>query len=459
MSMWSGRFKEPMDPDAFEFNASIKIDKRLALQDIRGSKVWAAGLYKADIITLQEFQTLSAGLAKIEDEFIAGIFEFSEGDEDIHSAVERRLSETIGPTAGKLHTGRSRNDQVATDLRLWILDYLPVLEKSIIDFQQILIKKAESDLSIIMPGYSHLQPGQPVMLSHWWMSFFWPLERDRLRLGSLKHRTSVLPLGSGAFAGSPFSIDRFFLTKELGFEVPSQNSIDGVSDRDFVAEFLFACSMIGIHLAKLSEAMVIFTNPTFNFFQLPDSHSTGSSLMPQKKNPDMFELSRGKSGTLIGLLMGWMSTLKALPSSYDKDLQEDKFSVFTTFDTVTKILPVIGKTIEKLKPVQDSLKSAITPDLMATDLADYLVRKGIPFRDSHHIVGQLVQISSEIGRPLKDLTLDEFKKISSIIELDVYTVFDPYISISRKESFGGTSETTVTQQIENAKLLLKNFYT
>ena len=383
MSLWGGRFESRLDPAAWALNTSLAFDRRLAPQDVRGSLAWARGLERAGLLTAAELAQIETGLQAIGAEIAAGTFVFYPHDEDIHSAIERRLGELIGPAAGKLHTGRSRNDQVATDLRLWLLDSAPALAAALIELQRALAERAEQDLETLLPGYTHLQRAQPITLGHWWLSFFWPLQRDRQRLAELTRHAATLPLGSGALAGAPFPIDRQALAAELGCTRVSENSLDGVSDRDFVAEFLFCASLTGAHLSRLAEAVVLFTSAEFAFFELSDAFATGSSLMPQKKNPDVFELARGKAGTLLGLLTGWLATLKGLPSTYDKDLQEDKLPLFAAYDTLLLILPALSGAVRTLTVNAERMRAAIDPALMATDLADYLVRRGIPFRAAH----------------------------------------------------------------------------
>ena len=333
MTLWGGRFSTKLNDQAWELNSSLPVDQRLAIQDVDGSLAWAKALHQAGALQDEEHASISLGLDMIKKEFSSGRFSFAPSDEDIHTAVERRLMDLIGSVAGKLHTGRSRNDQVATDFRLWILQSIPTLDAALLDLQASLVEQAEAAGETLMPGYTHLQRAQPILLAHWWLSHYWPLQRDRERLTDLTDRVSILPLGSGALSGTPIPVDRAVLAKSLGFAEISQNSIDAVSDRDFAAEFLFCASMIGIHLSKLSEQIVLYTCAEFGFFELSDAYSTGSSLMPQKKNPDIFELTRGKAGTLLGLLTGLLATLKGLPSAYDKDLQEDKAPVFQATDT------------------------------------------------------------------------------------------------------------------------------
>ncbi len=451
MTLWGGRFSAKLDPAAWALNTSLPFDQRLAKQDVDGSLAWASALTQAGVLTQDESKSIVAGLRAVGAEFESGVFAYAEADEDIHTAVERRLGELIGPLAGKLHTGRSRNDQVATDFRLWMLAALPVLDSAIASLQATFIARSESDKDVLMPGYTHLQRAQPILLSHWWLSHFWPLQRDRERLADLRRRLAVLPLGSGALAGTAFPIDRAALAKELGFDAPSPNSLDAVSDRDFAAEFLFSCAMVGLHLSKLAEAMVLFTSAEFGFFELSDAFSTGSSLMPQKKNPDMFELARGKAGTLIGLLTGLLATLKGLPSTYDKDLQEDKLPVFSAYDTLLALLPVLSGAIETLSPRPERMRAAIDAAMLATDLADYLVVKGLPFREAHAIAGKAVRVAAEKGVSLDKLALNEWQALGALTEADVYAVFDPQKSVEKRNAVGGTAPEAVQRQIEQAK--------
>jgi argininosuccinate lyase len=455
MKLWGGRFTQGLDPQAFALNASIDFDRRLALQDVRGSQAWARALFKAGVISQKAMDEIISGLQSIKGEFKAGNFEFKPGDEDIHTAIERRLGELIGPTAGEMHTGRSRNDQVATDLRLWLLDSLPGLDGALVQLERALVDRAETDLGIIIPGYTHLQHAQPVLLSHWWLSHFWPLQRDRQRLSQLAERTAVLPLGCGALAGAPFPIERGGLAHELGFHRPAANSIDAVSDRDFVAEFLFWAAMTGVHMSKLAEALVLFSSAEFGYLELSDAFATGSSLMPQKKNPDVFELARGKSGSLIGLLAGMLATLKGLPSAYDKDLQEDKVPVFQAYDTLISLLPVLAGAVRSLEVHPERMRAQIDPAMMATDLADYLVAKGLPFRQAHALAGQAVQLALQQDRPLDELGLEAFQLLNPAFEADVYTVFDPKRSLARRATFGGTAPQAVKQQLQLARQALQ----
>lgn len=445
-TLWGGRFAQKLDQLAWDLNTSLPIDKRMAIQDVDGSLAWADAIRRAGILSDKEYASISLGLATIKEEFFSGRFSFAPSDEDIHTAVERRLTELIGDAAGKLHTGRSRNDQVATDFRSWMLQVIPTLGAALQDLQSALVEQAEASGEMVMPGYTHLQRAQPILLAHWWLSHYWALQRDTERLQDLTKRISVLPLGSGALAGVAFDIDRVALAKSLGFADVSQNSIDAVSDRDFAAEYLFCATMIGIHLSKLAEQIVLYTSTEFGFFELSDAFSTGSSLMPQKKNPDVFELTRGKAGTLLGLLTGLLATLKGLPSTYDKDLQEDKAPVFQATDTLLAILPVIAGALRTITVKSERMRTAIDSTMMATDLADYLVGKGIPFREAHSMAGKVVRVAGEKQVSLEKMPLEAYQAIGPF-EADVYQVFDPMKSVERRNAIGGTSPQSVKNQL------------
>src|SRR5215213_2236031 len=449
-TLWGGRFAQRLDQLAWDFNTSLPIDKRLALQDVDGSRAWADAIHRAGILSEKEHSSISLGLAAIKEEFSSGRFSFAPADEDIHTAVERRLTELIGDSAGKLHTGRSRNDQVATDFRLWMLQVVPAVHTALQNLQSALIEQAEKADELIMPGYTHLQRAQPILLAHWWLSHYWPFQRDHLRLNDMIARISILPLGSGALAGVPFNVDRVALAESLGFAEVSQNSIDAVSDRDFAAEYLFCATMIGIHLSRLAEQIVLFTSAEFGFFELSDAFATGSSLMPQKKNPDVFELTRGKAGTLLGLLTGLLATLKGLPSTYDKDLQEDKAPVFQATDTLLTILPVIAGALRTITVRPERMRNAIDSAMMATDLADYLVNKGVPFREAHAIAGKAVRAAVENKTFLEEMPLEAYQALGPF-EGDMFQVFDPLKSIEKRNTIGGTSLQSVQKQIKKIK--------
>jgi argininosuccinate lyase len=451
MTLWGGRFSTKLNEQAWDLNSSLPVDQRMAIQDVDGSLAWAKALHQAGILQDEEHASISLGLETVKKEFTSGKFSFVESDEDIHTAVERRLMDLIGPMAGKLHTGRSRNDQVATDFRMWMLQAIPALDAALKNVQNALVENAEAAGKTLMPGYTHLQRAQPILLSHWWLSHYWPLQRDCERLIDLTARVSVLPLGSAALAGTPIAVNRNALAKSLGFAKPSQNSLDAVSDRDFAAEYLFCATMIGIHLSKLAEQIVLYTSAEFGFFELSDAFSTGSSIMPQKKNPDMFELTRGKAGTMIGMLTGLLATLKGLPSTYDKDLQEDKGPVFQATDTLLAILPVIAGALRTITPKPERMRNAIDSFMMATDLADYLVHKGIPFRETHAIAGLAVRAAMEKNIRMEQLPLEAYQALCPAFEADVYQVFDPMKSVEKRNSIGGTSSQSVKNQIKKIK--------
>lgn len=453
MTLWGGRFSTKLNEQAWDLNSSLPVDQRMAIQDVDGSLAWADALHKANILLDEEHASISLGLGTVKGELASGQFSFVPSDEDIHTAVERRLTELIGPVAGKLHTGRSRNDQVATDFRLWMLQAIPELDYAFRNLQSAILEQAELAGETLMPGYTHMQRAQPILLSHWWLSHYHPLQRDRERLSDLIKRVSILPLGSGALAGTPVPVDRAALADSLGFAVASPNSLDSVSDRDFAAEFLFCATMTGIHLSKLSEQIVLYTSAEFGFFELSDAFSTGSSLMPQKKNPDVFELTRGKAGTLIGMLTGLLATLKGLPSTYDKDLQEDKAPVFAATDTLLAILPVIAGALRTITAKPQRMRNAIDSFMMATDLADYLVDKGIPFRETHAIAGKAVRVAMDASRNvgLDELSLETYQALCPAFEADVYQVFDPMKSVEKRNAIGGTSLQSVKNQIKQIK--------
>lgn len=451
MTLWGGRFSTKLNEQAWDLNSSLPVDQRMAIQDVDGSLAWAKALHQAGILQDEEHASIALGLEAIKKEFTSGKFSFVESDEDIHTAVERRLMDLVGPMAGKLHTGRSRNDQVATDFRMWMLEAIPQLDAALKNVQNALVENAEAAGKTLMPGYTHLQRAQPILLSHWWLSHYWPLQRDCERLIDLTARVSILPLGSAALAGTPIAVNRNALAKSLGFAKPSQNSLDAVSDRDFAAEYLFCATMIGIHLSKLAEQIVLYTSAEFGFFELSDAFSTGSSIMPQKKNPDMFELTRGKAGTMIGMLTGLLATLKGLPSTYDKDLQEDKAPVFQATDTLLAILPVIAGALRTITPKPERMRNAIDSFMMATDLADYLVHKGIPFRETHSIAGLAVRAAMEKNVRMEQLPLEAYQALCPAFEADVYQVFDPIKSVEKRNAIGGTSFQSVKNQIKKIK--------
>ena len=456
MSLWGGRFSEPSDDDLRRLNDSIGFDIRFYREDIEGSMVYALALADAGVISEGEARAIVDGLRQVLDEFDSGAFELDPDDEDIHTAVERRLTELIGDVGGKLHTGRSRNDQVATDFRLWCLRATDSLSAAIRDLQWALVLRAEDTTETIMPGYTHLQPAQPITAAHWLMSFFWMLERDRDRLASARERIAICPLGSGALAGNPFALDRHQIAADLGFIAPSENSLDAVSDRDFVADLLYAIALCAAHLSRLAEDLLLFSNPALGFVTLADRYSTGSSLMPQKRNADPMELARGKTGRLIGNLAGFLTTLKGLPSGYNKDLQEDKEALFDSFDTINQALPLAAAIVGSLTIHPEALAAQLDEELLATDLADYLVRKNMPFRQAHHVVGALVRLASEQGLPLSQLSAAQLSAVSDVFAEDAGEVFDFARSVRQRRVFGGTAPAAVREQIALAKSRLES---
>ncbi len=452
--LWGGRFSGETDPLMEAFNASISFDKRLWQADIRGSQAYARGLARAGIITPEEADILVAGLAQVAEEWAAGRFVIQPGDEDIHTANERRLGELVGDVAGKLHTGRSRNDQVATDLRLWLREEIHSLRGHLVALVQTCAERASDEIDLLMPGYTHLQPAQPIRWSHWLLSHAWAWRRDADRLDDLLRRVNVLPLGSGALAGNPFPIDRTFLAQELGFADVTPNSLDGVSDRDFVAEFLFWATLTMVHISRWAEDLILYSSREFGFVTLADAYSTGSSLMPQKKNPDSLELLRGKSGRVFGDFSGLLMTLKGLPSTYNKDLQEDKEPLFDAVDALAGALPIAAGVLRTLTVHPERMRAALVPEMLATDLAEYLVRKGVPFRTTHHIAGEAVRLAEERGVGLADLSPEELRTLHPAFDDDVAQVWDYERSVEQRDAAGGTSRRAVLAQIDSLRAWL-----
>ncbi len=447
MTLWGGVFTQETDNAVRKLNDSLPYDWRLYNVDITGSQAWADALLKIGILSLDEHAAIVNGLEDVRDEFASGQFSPTPGDEDIHTAVERRLTENIGAVAGKLHTGRSRNDQVATDLRLWVLSNLPLLIEHVRELQRSLLKQAANHTRSVMPGFTHFQPAQPITAAHWLLSFAHMLERDRVRLEQVGGATSTNPLGSGALAGPPYEIDRETLSDSLGFTNTSFNSLDAVADRDFVAGFLYVCSLLMVHLSRLAEDLILYSNPQFGFVTLDQQYSTGSSLMPQKRNPDPLELARGKTGRVIGHLTGFLTTLKGLPSGYNKDLQEDKEPLFDTYDTLAILIPVLSGLVETMELNPGKMHAALDESMLATDLADYLVHRGVPFREAHQLTGRIVHLSETKGIPMSSLTLDDFRTVSPGFDKDVYQVFDFEAAVARRNVIGGPAPDAVRAQI------------
>ncbi|MEA3345934.1 MAG: argininosuccinate lyase [Chloroflexota bacterium] len=454
VKLWEGRFTQETDELMERFNRSFDFDRRLYAADIQGSMAYAKALARAGIVTADERDLLLDGLSQVRDEFEEGTFQPAPSDEDIHTAVERRLRELIGPVAGKLHTGRSRNDQVVTDVRIYLMEHLDRLDGLLTGLQGAIVEQAEDQLDLLMPGYTHLQRAQPVRFSHWMLSYFWMLQRDRERLHDARRRIPVCPLGSGALAGHSLGIDREFLARELGFQAISENSIDAVSDRDFILEVLSGGAILGMHLSRLAEDITLYASAEFGFVELNEAYSTGSSLMPQKKNPDSAELMRGKAGRLVGNLVSLLVTAKGLPAAYDKDLQEDKEPLFDTLDALELMLPVAAGMIRTMRVNPGRMRAALDDSLLATDLADYLVRKGVPFRRAHNIVGRAVRYGIEEGKSLRELSSAEWRRLSPLFEADVVDVFDFERSVEQKSSPGGTARSAVEAQIAGARELM-----
>ena len=453
-TLWGGRFAAAPDELLRRFGDSLPFDLRLVAADVRGSIAYAGALHEAGVIDASECDALVAGLEAVGGELEAGTFVSESGDEDVHTLVERLLTERIGPVAGKLHTGRSRNDQVATDLRLYLLDEIAAIGPALSGLQEAMVEKAESHRSIVMPGYTHQQTAQPVLFSHWLLSHVWKLLRDGDRLAELTARVEVCPLGSGALAGTPYPIDRDALAGALGFTGASENSIDAVEDRDFVAEFLAWAALLQTHLSGLAETLIVWSSEAYGFVELSEAYATGSSLMPQKRNPDALELVRGKTGRMIGHATALLCTLKGLPAGYNKDLQEDKEPLFDAIDTLKLELPLLAGLVRSLRVRAAHMAAARNDAMLATDLADYLVQKGVPFREAHAAVGGAVRRAEREGVPLKRLALDRFQSVHRGFEADLYDVFDPHRSIAARAAKGGTSPDAVRDQSAAAKARL-----
>ncbi len=453
--LWGGRFSGATDPLMRQFNDSIYFDVRLWEADLAGSMAYAKALARAGIITEEEADILQDGLDQVRAEFAQNIFELKASDEDIHTAVERRLGELVGEVAGKLHTGRSRNDQAATDTRLWLKWQIAKLRAHVEQLQQATIAKAEEYFNVIMPGYTHLQQAQPVRFAHWLLSYGWMLQRDKERLDDLTRRVDVLPLGSGALAGNPLGIDRYFLAEELGFAAISDNSMDAVGDRDYLIEFLSWAAILQVHLSRLAEDLIIYSSREFAFVEIADAYATGSSLMPQKKNADSLELIRGKTGRVIGSLTGLLTTLKGLPSTYNKDLQEDKEPLFDTVDTLLMTLPIAAGVISTLTVNASQIYDSMDSAMLATELADYLVTKGMPFRQAHHLVGEIVQKAMALEQPLFSFPLAVYQQFSALFDRDVHQWLTFNRAADRRTSPGGTAEVAVRDQLESLRALVE----
>lgn len=453
--MRQGRFDEPASETAQLYSESVSIDWRLYAHDIKGSFAHAAALAAAGILTKEEHEQIEAALTVIEAEIKAGDFRWDRSLEDVHMNIEAALTKRIGAAGAKLHTARSRNDQVALDLRLYVKAETGEVCTRLRALQRALLGLAERRQSVVLPGYTHLQRAQPISLGHYFLAHVEALERDHARIIDCARRADVLPLGAGAIAGSTIVLDREAIARALGFSKVSQNSLDAVGDRDFAAEFLFGLAMIGMHLSRLSEELILWSTTEFGFITFSDAFSTGSSLMPQKKNPDMAELTRGKTGRLYGNLMALLTTLKGLPSSYQRDLQEDKGPLFDSVTTVKDALQVFAAMLPELTINAGRMESAADdPNLLATDLAEYLVKKGMPFREAHEAVGKLVTRAAAAKVALNNVTLLEMQEISKLFEDDVLKVFDVRGSLAKRTATGAPSPENVAAQIARWKSLL-----
>jgi argininosuccinate lyase len=445
---WEGRFAAPTAPIVEQFTASIGVDKRLAPYDIAGSLAHCHMLVARGIIPAGDGKRICRGLAEIEQEILNDTFRYDAADEDIHMAIERRLTDKIGPAGGRLHTGRSRNDQVALDLRLFVRAEIGAILKSITAFQKALAGSARKHVKVVMPGYTHLQRAQPVLFAHHLLAYHEKLERDGERFADCRRRADVLPLGAGALGGTTFPIDPEQVARELRFARVATNSLDAVSERDFILEFLAAAAVLATHLSRLAEEIVLWSSAEFGFISLPDDFATGSSIMPQKKNPDVAELVRGKTGRVYGNLMAMLTIMKGLPLAYNRDLQEDKGPLFDTVDTVKGCLSVLTAMVPRLVVHADRMRDATVDGfLLATDVADYLVTKGVPFREAHHIVGAAVRRCIETNRRLEDVPLKEWRELSPAFAADLKDWLSIDAALARRAAGGGTAPTNVARRL------------
>jgi argininosuccinate lyase len=454
--LWSGRFKEPVDERVKRFSASVDFDRRLARQDIAGSLAHARMLAAAGIIARRDLKAIERGLAQIRREIEEGRFEWSVEAEDVHLNIERRLTAIVGEPGKRLHTARSRNDQVATDLRLWLRDEIDEIDKLLVALMRSLIDQAEKHAALAMPGFTHLQVAQPVTFGHHLLAYVAMLERDRSRFSENRRRVNQLPLGAAALAGTSFPIERERVARELGFEGVCENSLDAVSDRDFAIEFCSAAALAMMHLSRLSEEIVLWSSPRFGFVRLPDRYCTGSSIMPQKKNPDVPELVRGKSGRVIGSLVSLLVLMKAQPLAYNKDNQEDKEPLFDAVDTLKDALAVFAGMVAGMAPVPRAMREALAEGhATATDLADYLVRKGVAFRDAHEAVARAVREAERLGIDLARLPLATLKRFSPQIGPDVKPVLTVEGSLAARNHIGGTAPAQVRKAAARARKRLR----
>ena len=454
--LWGGRFSKTTDEMINEFQASIDFDKRMYYEDIKGSIAHATMLKKCNIITEKDHKDIVNGLTAILNDIESGNFSFDIALEDIHMNIEKRLTERIGVAGGKLHTARSRNDQVALDTHMYVRKEVANIAKLLIELEESFVEMAQKNSDVIMPGYTHLQRAQPILFSHHMLAYFYMLNRDFARLEGVYDRADIMPLGAGALAGTTFPIDRHYVAEQLNFAQIYANSLDAVSDRDYILEFLSFASILMMHLSRISEEIILWCSKEFSFIELDDAHCTGSSMMPQKKNPDVSELVRGKTGRVIGHLMAMLTTAKGLPLAYNKDLQEDKEGLFDTIDTVKFSLSVYAQMIKAMRVNKDKMLLATKEDFSnATDMADYLVKKGLPLRDAHEVAGKSVSYCIEQDKWLMDLTLEEFKQFSPLFDEDILEEIKVETCVANRNSYGGTSYSQVEQSLKNAAEIMK----
>ncbi|NQX61899.1 argininosuccinate lyase [Paenibacillus qinlingensis] len=453
--LWGGRFTKQTDQLVEEYTASITFDKELAEEDIEGSLAHVTMLGKCGILPAADVEKIKDGLLQVQGMIRRGELEYTIQNEDIHMNIEKTLIDLIGPVGGKLHTGRSRNDQVATDMHLYLRKRVVEFVGLLIKLQEALLEKAKANLDTIIPGYTHLQRAQPILFAHHLMAYVSMFQRDLERLQDSYKRVDMLPLGAGALAGTTFPIDRHFVAEQLGFGRVYENSLDAVSDRDFILEFLSNASMIMMHLSRFSEEMVLWSSTEFAFIELDDAFCTGSSIMPQKKNPDVAELVRGKTGRVYGNLFGLMTVLKSLPLAYNKDMQEDKEGMFDTVRTLQGALQLFAPMVSTMKVNTERMRQAVNQDFSnATDIADYLVNKGLPFRQAHEVIGKTVLYCIQNKKYLLDMSIEEFKTFSELFESDIYAVLQPEQVVNARNVFGGTASNQVSEAIGRAEQVL-----
>ena len=454
--LWEGRFNKETNKLLEKFNASITFDSRMYEEDITGSIAHSKMLAKQNIISQEEQNEIERGLLCIKKEIEDGIFQFRIDDEDIHMSIEKRLTEIIGPVAGKLHTARSRNDQVALDIRMYIRKETKMIKALLLNLEHVLLNLTEKYKNVIIPGYTHLQRAQPILFSHHLMAYFQMFKRDISRIDDFLERIDELPLGAGALAGTTFNLDRHYTAQLLGFSKPTENSLDSVSDRDFIIELAMIISVISMHLSRFSEEIIIWCTSEFSFITLDDAFATGSSIMPQKKNPDIAELVRGKTGRIYGNLIGILTTMKSLPLAYNKDMQEDKEGIFDSIDNIKLSIEIFYSMLDTISVNEDKIYTSMRSGFLnATDVADYLAKNNMPFRQAHKITGEIVSYCENKNITIEDLSLEEFQNFSKVFQKDILSEITIENCVNKRNSFGGTSIKNVQMQIENAKKYLK----